>query len=137
MADLSSLPIEAVRVGDMVLAYDTATGRSSPERVLRTFVHPYLVGSTLIHVNDQLAATPEHPFYRNDAWSPAGAIDLGDRLLRMEIGARGGPAFVQAPVTSVSREVIRNDTAVYNLEVDELHDYFAGGVLVHNKPVQP
>src|SRR5262249_35422999 len=40
MADLSSKPIEAVRVGDEVLAYDTATGRSSPERVLRTFVHP-------------------------------------------------------------------------------------------------
>ena len=137
MADLSSVPIEAVRPGDMVLAYDTATGRSSPERVLQTFVHPYLVGSTLIHVNDQLAATPEHPFFRNGAWSPAGEIGLGDRLVRMEIGARGGPTFLQAPVTSVHREVIRSETAVYNLEIDELHDYFAGGVLVHNKPVQP
>ena len=137
MADLSSVPIEAVRQGDMVLAFDTATGRSSPERVLRTFVHPYLVGSTLIHVNDQLAATPEHPFFRNGAWSPAGEIGLGDRLVRMEIGARGGPTFLQAPVTSVRREVLRSDTAVYNLEIDELHDYFAGGVLVHNKPVQP
>jgi len=57
--------------------------------------------------------------------------------VRIEIGARGGPAFLQAPVTSVRREVIRSETAVYNLEIDELHDYFAGGVLVHNKPVQP
>lgn len=137
MADLSSLPIEAVRVGDVVLAYDTATGRPSPGRVLRTFVHPYLEGSTLIHVNDQLAATPEHPFFRNGAWAPAGEIGLGDRLLRMEIAARGGPTFVDAPVTTVRREVIRNDTAVYNLEIDELHDYFAGGVLVHNKVAQP
>jgi hypothetical protein len=137
MADFSSMPIEAVRVGDEVLAYDTVTGRSSPGRVLQTFVHPYLAGSTLIRVNDQLAATPEHPFFRNGAWAPAGEIGLGDRLLRMEIGARGGPAFLQAPVTSVHREVIRSETAVYNLEVDELHDYFAGGVLVHNKPVQP
>jgi hypothetical protein len=137
MADLSSMPIEAVRVGDQVLAYDPATGRSSPERVLRTFVHPYLAGSTLIRVNDQLAATPEHPFFRNGAWSPAGEIGLGDRLVRMEIGARGGPAFLQAPVTSVQREVIRSEIPVYNLEIEELHDYFAGGVLVHNKPVQP
>ena len=133
MADLSSMPIEAVRVGDQVLAYDPATGRSSPERVLRTFVHPYLAGSTLIRVNDQLMATPEHPFFRNGAWAPAGEIDLGDRLVRMEIGARGGLAFLQAPVTSVQREVIRSEIPVYNLEIDELHDYFAGGVLVHNK----
>jgi len=137
MADLSTVPIEAVRVGDAVLAYDTATGRSAPEPVVRTFVHPYLAGSTLIHVNDQLEATPEHPFFRNGAWAPAGEIGLGDRLVRIEIGARGGPAFLQAPVTSVRREVIRSETAVYNLEIDELHDYFAGGVLVHNKPVQP
>ena len=67
------------------------------------------------------------------AWAPAGEIGLGDRLVRMEMGARGGPAFLRAPVTSVQREVIRSETAVYNLEVDELHDYFAGGVLVHNK----
>jgi hypothetical protein len=33
----------------------------------------------------------------------------------------------------VQREVIRSEIAVYNLEIDELHDYFAGGVLVHNK----
>jgi hypothetical protein len=137
MADLSSMPIEAVRVGDEVLAYDTATGRSRPERVLRTFVHPYLGGSTLIRVNDQLAATPEHPFFRNGVWAPAGQIGLGDRLVRMEMGARGGPAFLQAPVTSVQREVIQSEIAVYNLEIDELHDYFAGGVLVHNKPIQP
>ena len=137
MADLSSVPIDAVRVGDLVLAYDTETGRARPERVLRTFVHPYLAGSSLIHVNDQLAATPEHPFFRNGAWSPAGEIGLGDSLVRMEIGARGGPTFLQTPVTSVHREVIRSETAVYNLEIDELHDYFAGGVLVHNKPVQP
>jgi intein/homing endonuclease len=131
------MPIEAVRVGDVVLAYDTVSGRASPGRVLRTFVHPYLEGSTLIRVNDQLAATPEHPFFRNGGWSPAGEIGLGDRLLRMEIGARGGPAFLDAPVTMVRSEVIRNDIAVYNLEIDELHDYFAGGVLVHNKPIQP
>jgi hypothetical protein len=137
MADLSSLPIEAVRVGDAVLAYDTVTGRPAPGRVLRTFVHPYLAGSTLIHVNDQLVATPEHPFFRNGAWAPAGELGLGDRLLRMEIGARGGPTFLRAPVTSVGREVIQSETAVYNLEIDELHDYFAAGVLVHNKPVQP
>ena len=135
MADLSTVPIEAVKVGDRVLAYDAVTGRSAPGRVLETFVHPYLAGSTLVRINDRLAATPEHPFFRNGAWAPAGTIGVGDQLLHMEIGARGGPAFLQAPVMSVRREVIPSETAVYNLEIDELHDYFADGVLVHNKPL--
>jgi intein/homing endonuclease len=26
------------------------------------------------------------------------------------------------------------ESTVYNLDVEGLHDYFAGGVLVHNKP---
>ncbi len=121
--------IEAVRVGDEVLGYDTATGRVEAARVLKTFLHPAAATPTTLVVNGHLRVTPDHPFYAGGAWVRADHLRVGDMLL--EVGAHG--AVRPTPVVSITR--VPGGMRTYNLEVAGVHDYFAGGVLVHNKPV--
>jgi hypothetical protein len=120
MADGSSRAIESVHAGELVLAYDPATGRFSSARVHRAFVHP--APDHLIQINGAVAATPNHLFYSRDGWQRADELQLGHSLLSWTADAQVG-ALAQAPAAG----------PVYNLEVEEPHTYFAAGLLVHNK----
>ena len=122
MADGSTRPIELIDVGDRVLGYDVETGATVAARVSHTFVHPGTTGSLLI--NGVLRTTPEHPFWVDGGWTPAAELVPGASLL-----AVSGASSVR------SIESVSGALTTYNLEVDGVHNYFAGGVLVHNKPV--
>ena len=125
MADGSLRAIEALRAGDRVLAYDPARGAAVPRRVLQTFVHP--ATPRLLRINGRITTTPEHLFFVEGRWVAAGALAPGDLLLRVS----ADPASpLREPV--VSLEPLPGDVTTYNLEVEELHDYVADGVLVHN-----
>jgi len=130
MADGSTRPIESIVIGDRVLAYDTLAGRSVPAAVEKTFEH-LETKESLVVVNGTLRATESHLFYAGGRWVRAADLRLGDELLVLPTGAAAQPATV--PV--VSLEIQPFSAAVYNLEVSGHHDYFAGGVLVHNKPL--
>ena len=133
MADGSQKPIERIAAGDHVLSFDLPRSRLTAGTVTRTFVHPE--SDNLVVVNGDLVATGNHPFYSAGVWVRADALSPGAPLL----------TAVDADPTSVTRledraaEVYslaqRDGTATtYNFEVAVHHAYFAGGILVHNKP---
>ena len=90
---------------------------------------------TLLHItlsNGQtIQATAGHPFKTLEGWRDAVLLKRGGQLLL------GGEADADAPerfatITDIRQEV--KTTAVYNLEVANLHTFFVGvdGVVVHN-----
>lgn len=124
MADGSTKPIELVRVGDEVLAFDEATKTFQKDIVKEFLVHD--VGEHNADrywvVNGHLKVTPNHPVYTNGRWTQIKNLSLGDHLFN----AKGKPE----PITSI--QVVKQHVKVYNLEINPYHTYIAGGIVVHN-----
>jgi len=114
------LPIEEIKVGDLVISYNEKTKKLEPSIVLKTFKHQ---ASQYLVINQEIKVTADHPFYINDQWLKAGQIKIGDKLLRED-----GQATIVSAI-----EIKTGDFFVYNLEVDKNHNYFAQGYLAHNK----
>lgn len=83
----------------------------------------------VIYDNGAFDATPEHPVWSEDRGEYVAASELlvGEHL-------RLGSPDQYSDLTEVIevRGVAPESEKVYNLEVEDLHNYFAGGVLVHN-----
>lgn len=129
MADGSTRPIEKLVVGDQVLAYDVEAGRPTPSTVTHTFIHPDTEG--LILVNGDIVTTTSHPFFVNGKWVRADALRVGDELVHVGDGATALSAGPE-PAEVTSLESKPGSATTYNIEVATHHNYFAGGVLVHN-----
>jgi RHS repeat-associated protein len=121
------VPIEEVREGDRVLARDELTGALAWRRVNGVYVaegvelvEVTLVGTTGTTV---LRTTLEHPFGGEDGWVTAERLGPGDRV-------RGAEGWL---TVAAVRSLDQRET-VYNLFVDEDHNYFVGegGAWVHN-----
>ena len=118
--------VEALAVGDEVLAYDLASGKEVTTHVVKTHVHHHDTQLDRLALADGrvLEATPEHPLYsltRKD-WVKVGSLAAGEELLvRDGKGAAGAAAL-----TAVESE--KNDADVYTLET-AAGNYFAAGVL--------
>ena len=125
MADGTTKAIKDVRVGDMVLGADPATGALVINEVTATLVHNDKAYA-MLRINGTLLVTPEHEvkIVRNGAslWTDAGSVKIGDALIA-ESGAL-------VPVTSITDGPTL--PTVYNLTTFPSHTYFAGGVVVHN-----
>lgn len=125
LADGTTKPVEDIAVGDVVLAYDEASGEMKPDAVKQ--VHrPTLVDSYLV-VNERLHLTSAHPVLSDGAWVEIGDLRVGDSLT----AADGGT------VTIDSIEEVREPVTVYNFAVNPYGTYVADGIIVHNKPPLP
>ena len=125
MADGSVAPIESIREGDLVSAYDESAGVVASARVTHTFQR---CASDLVAVivDDQtIRATCEHPFFvANVGWVPAEQLKEADHVLTCH-----------GDTKSVRRvERLPSSLDVYNFEVEGFHTYFVtlAGLLVHN-----
>lgn len=124
MADGSRKAIKDVQVGDMVQSYDTATGSFKADRVVAHIIHPQVNG-TYLTVNGNLHVTANHPVYINGNWQDMGNAKVGDTLIN--------DAGKTVTITSIT-ESEPGTHDLYNLHLaGEDHNYFAEGVLVHNK----
>lgn len=120
MADGTTKPIQKVRVGDKVIAFDEVTKQLRADTVKKTFRHKtneYLI------INKDLKVTSNHPVYSNGKWVEIGSLKVGDQLLNSD-----GKSVAITSITRVSHK-----TRVYNLKVNPYHTYIAGGIVVHNK----
>jgi hypothetical protein len=120
--DRGAVPIERVRVGDQVLSYDALRGVrvwSGVQHISSGRAEEVLV------VNHDLELTAQHPIWIDGEWRKASALQRGMHLM-----AETGEASL---VTSVEHRF--GTTQVYDLSVEAPHNYFADGVLVHNKSV--
>jgi hypothetical protein len=112
--------IEEVRPGDRVWGYDLKRGA----RVLTTVraVRASEANETL-RLGCGLRVTGDHPLYASGRWLPARQVTESDSLL--------SSAGETVPAGKIER--IGGKVAVYDVTVDEPHNFFAAGVLVHNK----
>lgn len=118
-------PIEEIRVGDEVLAYDEATGETTTSTVTAALVHEDPATVRLTIDGETVDTTPEHPFYVADAgWVAADELEAGDRVRTID----GEHGTVEAMAVEVAPRVM------YNLTVADAHTFFVGGGrwLVHN-----
>jgi hypothetical protein len=135
MADGSTKPIEQVAVGDLVLSWDEQGARLVAGHVSETFVHPD--SDRLVVVNGELRTTTMHRFFVDGQWVRADALEPGAALLTVAPGPSGVTSGAGATMVIGRGEVqtlasLPGRATTYNFEVDVHHDYFAGGVLVHN-----
>lgn len=133
MADGSQKPIERVEVGDMVLSFDEGSSATVSAPVERTFVRPET--DHLIVVDGSLVATPNHLFRTGRGWLPAELLRPNDVLVRLRRDPAAAAAPLEAEAARVSALEMRpGSVTTYNLAVAGHHDFFAGGVLVHDGP---
>jgi len=121
MLDGSKKSIENLNVGDLVKSWDSEKGivNGTVTRTFRGKTEAYLI------INGKLRVTPSHPFYVNGNLVEAGNLKIGDRLQNQN----------NSHVRVKEIHFIAEPAPVYNFEVNGEHNYFAEGVLVHNKPV--
>ena len=138
--DKGLVPIEKLKVGDKVLSYNEKTKKLEYKKVAHTFI---AVKENIIKIKIRgeklLTTTTEHPFYikktkkardsltdddEDGEWLTAIELKVGQKVLR--------PDGLWTRITSIKRET--KPTLVYNLEVENNHNYFVGeiGVLSHN-----
>ena len=125
---VDGIPIEDIKVGDYVTAFNHATNLPEKRRVLHTFKRkspPFLVC-----IGGHFACTSNHPIYdlEERKYIQAEKIKLGSGLIYYG----GGFGNIGAVTAGVSKKVPSSSPYVYNLEVEELNNYFANGILVHN-----
>ncbi|MEH1016976.1 polymorphic toxin-type HINT domain-containing protein [Micromonospora sp. CPCC 206060] len=133
MADGSTRPIEDLEEGDLVLATDPETGKTTVRVVTDTHINND-TDLTDITVEDDdgnrsvLNTTAHHPFWSEDRqeWIYAADLTVGEDLRSLD----GEPLTVAAVVSFTGAQVM------YDLTVDTDHTYYviAGEtpVLVHN-----
>ena len=75
------IPIEMVRLGDVVTSFNEQTGRFESRRVVRTFrnLQPHIMFDILIN-GRHVRATPGHPFWTRRGWVEAKDLKANDDL---------------------------------------------------------
>ena len=155
-------PIQDLRVGDTVTAFDEKTGGFEKRRVVRVFRNSapkYMVRLT-VPGHHVLYCTPGHPFWTRRGWVEAARLQPNDEVLSNamhdvrvrnssdqripeveDLGPQEGQLFKWVRLDSIEvyergdfggPEPSGDDGFVYNIEVEGLHTYVANGVVVHN-----
>lgn len=117
------LPIENLEVGDEVVSRSDS-GQRINVKVLETY-RSISCGHYLI--NGDIEVTGTHPFWSNSSWKEVAELQVGDAL----IDEAGNPLEV------IAINLVNRQSRVYNIRVSDTNTFFAGGVLVHNKPPDP
>ena len=128
------VPIEQIRIGDKVWAWDEKTGEIALKPVVETYVNET---NELVHVfanGEEIVTTPNHPFYSPvKGWTEAAQLRAGDILVLVN-----GEYVV---VEKVQHEILEAPVTVYNFQVKGYHTYYVGkiSILVHNtcRPSSP
>ncbi len=124
-------PVEQVRLGDRVWSFDFE--RKQRRLTAVDEVHRGIAPTTLTIATQSVGTgigarvTPSHPVYANGRWVFAADIQAGDMLLD-----RDGRQVRAARPYSIDEQV-----AVFDLTTEGPHNFFAGGLLVHNKTKIP
>lgn len=124
---VSGRPIEDIRVGDSVEAFNEDTGEIEIRTVTKLFKNPMPTVMVKITTGDLriLRCTMGHPFFTKRGWIDAVNLERDDYVLTVDLE--------WVPV--IRHEIYGNyceGRYVYNIEVEGLHTYIANGIVVHN-----
>jgi hypothetical protein len=117
--------IETLAVGDKVLSFDEARGVVEESIVLDAFTHDY--EGHLLTLDGRIFSTPEHPLLSDGSWRPASDLEPGSEMVELA----ADDSIRTRRLTEVSRAPFGG--RVFDLETGPHHNYFAHGILVHNK----
>lgn len=124
------VPIEQLELGDDVYAFDEGRQRLAVAKV----VHKYrrderAVRELTLKDGRTLHVSSTHPFYDAETgeYVEVGELKPGTSLLERD------PKHGLSTLAVRSVDDGPRRTTIYNIEVSTHHNYFAGGVLVHNK----
>ena len=134
--------IEDVVVGDVVVSYNEETGIQEHNVVtdLTQPIHNDLVKYTFSN-GTEITSTYDHPFYVNDlvlaSYSPELTNDryeLPSEVVKIKVGDFVYPLDGDVDVTITSiEELPLEDTQTYIFSVQNNENFYANGILVHNK----
>ncbi len=123
--------VENLKVGDQVWTYSS---RGELEVGTITHVHAAVANLTLELVTENgkmVRATPSHPIRTESAllgvshqWVNAGKLRVGQRIVTRD-----------GLTTVIDIRSIREEANVYDLTVEPNNNFYAAGILVHNKMV--
>jgi hypothetical protein len=119
------VPISELEIGDLVLAYNEATGEFGYYPITATISHTDQQVILLTLEGEVLITTDEHPFLlANGEWADAGDLKIGMEI-RQADGTTGRVQGVR---------VVRDAQPMYNLTVDVAHTFVVGDDqwVVHN-----
>ena len=125
--DEGQIPIEEIKPGDLVWAWNEETGDVALKPVVETYINEC---DELIHLSlngETITCTPNHPFYvPQKGWTEAVQLRTGDILVLLN-----GEYVV---LEKVQHELLEAPVTVYNFQVEDYHTYFVGesSVRVHN-----
>jgi RHS repeat-associated protein len=126
------VPVEKIKVGDLVLSRNRATGKIE-YKLVSALTKPHQ--DKLLEMRVEGEAKPLHPTADHPFWVKRGSAKDGDWV---EAGKMLVGDLVETIkgkwVKVLSITPIPGQRTVYNFEVDDDHDYFVGseGLLVHN-----
>lgn len=131
-------PIEDLAVGDTVFSYDLARAciveRPVTDLLRSTSREIFSVRAGELAI---AGVTAEHPFWdtRSESWVKASQLALGHSVL----GWLGAGDTRALPIDALARVRTQAEVEVFNITVGggEEHNYFAEGILVHNKAANP
>ena len=133
--------VEDIVTGDIVITYNEGTGEQEAKKVYETVspVHDDIVTYTLAD-GSSVTSTYDHPYYTEslelkssnpdqtnelyDIDEEVSQIGLGDVLIKLD-GTKSAITGISAGPVEV--------TQTYLLRVEDNHNFYANGILVHNK----
>jgi len=138
--DTGDVPIERIKVGDMVLTrkgYRKVIDRAMTSPDARTTEYTFSNGT-------KIRCTPEHPFYvEGRGFTRIDDVKEGDELCALSTRNTEGSCGTDIPnqtdihIPELAHVRVQHICGgkvekVYNMTVDEEHEYFANGILVSN-----
>ena len=116
--------INDIKVGDSVLSYNENKNINEYSKVINKFTSTSNSILKITFQNEIFEVTKEHPFYNGKKYINASSLQIGDKIL-----SSNGNYY-----SIIGIEIIESHKEVYNIEVENNHNYFVGdlGILVHN-----
>lgn len=142
MADGSKKNIEDVVVGDKILSFNESTLQNEPKEVigLKQPIHSDIV-KYLFSNQTEIVCTFDHPFYVGDLELASYTPFLTNKRYELNKEVRqikiGDMFYVSNGVSKTAlKDIIEldaDDTQTYIITVEDNHNFYANGILVHNK----
>lgn len=133
LTDRGMIPIAEVTERDMAM---TSKGWRKVERIfdngVRKVLHIRLIFSNFMV---ELKGTPDHRVKTSNGWKQLKDLTSGDVLYVSKYSERENTPIQDSVVPLVLEGIIRlsaSEEKVYDLQIEDIHEYFANGVLAHN-----
>lgn len=128
MGDGTYKKIKDIRIGDFVMSFNDVTGCNEPQKVTNVFNNGIKDVVRLKTSNiASLVATPSHKVYVGNGFKNIGDLNKASDIVYLSSIIHG--EIRPAQIDSITPHGLSH---VYDIEVENNHNYYANGILVHN-----